>query len=219
MSVLQVERRVAGATKPKHLRKQGLLPLAFVTKDNQTATMQVSAENLRKAMSHIDALGRLDIEIAGEKGKRKVMVKQVDKDYLKGQILHVVLQEVSDDDTVKIDIPVVPIGTPQPVEDGIGVLVHPTDHIKIRGRMGDLPNHFEVDVSKLEMTGHINASDVVLPEGIELISSPDATLFSLSAIQVEEPAESVAMGEEAPGEMEGDGGEGTDEKETGGEVS
>jgi large subunit ribosomal protein L25 len=214
MSILHVERRTAGAVKPKHLRQQGLLPLGLVTREHKTDTLQVSADELRKAMAHVDALGRLDIEIAGEKGRRKVMVKQVDKDYLRGRILHVTLQEVSEDDMVKVDIPVVPIGTPPPVADGIGVLVHPTDHIKIRGRMGDLPNHIEVDVTHLEMTGHISAGDVTLPEGIELLTSTDATLFSVNAIKVEEPVESEVAGEEAPGEVTEETG--PEENETGG---
>jgi large subunit ribosomal protein L25 len=217
MSILHVERRTLGAVKPKHLRQQGLLPLAFVTSEHKTDTMQVSAEELRRAMAHVDALGRLDIEIAGEKGRRKVMVKQIDKDYLKGHITHVTLQEVSDQDTVKIDLPITAIGTPVPVAEGLGVLVHPTDHIKVRGKMGEMPNHIEVDVSELDMTGHINAGDITLPPNIELISSPDATLFSVTAIKVEEPAESVALGEEAPAETTEDAG--PEEKETGGEVS
>jgi large subunit ribosomal protein L25 len=214
MSILHVERRTAGAVKPKHLREKGLLPLGLVTREHKTDTLQVSTEEFRKALSHVDALGRLDIEITGEKGRRKVMVKQIDKNYIRGQILHVTLQEVSEDDMVKVDIPIVPVGTPVPVADGLGVLVHPTDHIKIRGRMGDLPNHFEVDVSHLDMTGHISAADVVLPEGIELLSSPDATLFSVNAIKVEEPTESEVTGEEAPGEVTEDSG--SEEKETGG---
>jgi large subunit ribosomal protein L25 len=208
MSILHVERRAPGAAKPKHLRQQGLLPLGLVTREHKTDQLQVSAEELKRAMAHVDALGRLDIEIAGEKGRRKVMVKHVDKDYLKGQITHVTFQEISEDDTVKVDVPITAIGTPAPVTEGLGVLMHPTDHIKIRGRMGDLPNHIEVDVSNLEMTGHINASDVQLPEGVELISSPDATLFSVTAIKVEEPVESEVAGEEAPAESTEENAEG-----------
>ena len=44
--------------------------------------------------------------------------------------------------------------------------------------------------------------------------TPDATLFSVTGIKVEEPAESVATGEEAPALVGEESG--TEEKETGG---
>ena len=74
--------------------------------------------------------------------------------------------------------------------------------------MSDIPAHVEVDVSTLEVGHHINAGDLELPEGIKLLSSPDATLFGLQYLRAvslepevsEEPIEGEVAEEAAPTE-------------------
>jgi len=202
MSVLQVEARTAG--KPAQLRRKGILPMALVERNRTTRMIQASEADLRKAMYHADGLGRLDIEIAGEKKPRKVMVKQIDKDFLKQQILCVTLVEVSADDVVKLDIPVLAINVPENFEGAGLSLMHPTSHVKVRGKMSAMPERIDVDLSHLEVGHHINAGDVELPEGIELLSSPDATLFSLQVLKAAslepEVVEVEAEGETAAGD-------------------
>lgn len=204
MSVLQVERREPG--KPAKLRRQGILPMALVERNNTTTLIQANEADLRKAMAGADGLGRLDLEIAGEKKPRKVMIKQVDKNFVHQQLLTVTLVEVSEDDQVRVDVAVVAINVPADFE-GQGVsLTHPTDHVKVRGKVSAIPERIEVDLSQMEVGHHISAGDLVLPEGVELISSPDATVFSLQilkAVSLEpEAAEETTEGEATEGEAE-----------------
>ncbi|HTQ11410.1 MAG TPA: hypothetical protein VMI31_15200 [Fimbriimonadaceae bacterium] len=209
MSVLQVEAR--GSAKPAQLRRKGILPMALVQRDHSTKLIQAPEAELRKAIAHADGLGRLDIEIAGEKKPRKVMVKYIEKNFIKQEVLCATLVEVSGDDIVKLDIPVHPINVPENFEGAGLSLMHPTDHLKVRGKMSLMPERIDVDLSHLEIGHHINASDVQLPEGIELLSSPDATLFSLQILKAAslepeipaEPAEAEGAGEAATGEGEG----------------
>jgi large subunit ribosomal protein L25 len=193
MSVLHVERRTAG--KPAQLRRRGLLPMALVGRDRTTTLIQATEHDLRKAMATADGLGRLDLEIEGEKKPRKVMVKQVDKDFVHQQILCVTLVEVSGDDVVKLDILIVGINMPEDFEGHGLSLMHPTDHVKVRGKMSAMPERIEVDLSHLEVGHHINAGDLQLPEGIELLSSPDSTIFSLQHLKVASLEPEAAEGE------------------------
>lgn len=181
MSVLHVERRTSG--KPAQLRRRGMLPMVLVQRDNTNSLIQATEVELRKAMAAADGLGRLDLEIAGEKKPRKVLVKHIDKNFVHQQILCVTLVEVGADDVVKIDLPVVGINAPEDFEGHGLSLTHPTDHVKVRGKMSSLPERVEVDLANLEVGHHINAGDVQLPEGVELISSADATLFSLQVLK------------------------------------
>jgi len=113
---------------------------------------------------------------------------------------------VSDRDVVKLDVPVMAINHGED-EQGT-VLTQPTTHVRLQGKMSDIPAHVEVDVSGLEVGHHINASDLDLAEGIKLLSSPDATLFSLQYLRAvslepevsEEPIEGEAEQEAAPTE-------------------
>jgi len=206
MSALQVEARASA--KPAQLRRKGILPMALVQRDRSTKLIQATEADLRKAMSHADGLGRLDIEISGEKKPRKVMVKHIEKNFIRQEILCVTLVEVSADDIVKLDIPVHPINVPENFEGAGLSLMHPTDHLKVRGKMSLMPERIDVDLAHLEVGHHINAGDIALPEGIELLSSPDATLFSLQILKAAslepevptEPAEGEEGGEAASAE-------------------
>ncbi|HVT10753.1 MAG TPA: 50S ribosomal protein L25 [Fimbriimonadaceae bacterium] len=205
MSVLHVERRTSG--KPAQLRRRGLLPMVLVERNNSNSLIQATEVDLRKAMAAADGLGRLDLEIAGEKKPRKVMVKHIDKNFLRQEILCVTLVEVSADDVVKIDLPIVGINAPEDFEGHGLSLTHPTDHVKVRGKMSALPERIEVDLSHLEVGHHISAGDVTLPDGVELISSPDATLFSLQVLRA------ASLEPEVTAEPEAEEGEATEASE------
>jgi large subunit ribosomal protein L25 len=211
MSVLQVEHRTS--EKPAHLRRKGLLPMALVGRDHKTVLIQASEQALRKAMAGADGLGRLDLEVEGEKKARKVMLKHIEKNFVRQEILCVILVEVSADDIIKIDIPVIALNIPEEFEGHGLSFTQPTDMIKVRGKMSLLPERIELDVSSLEVGHHISAGDLTLPEGIELLSSPDSTIFSLAHLKVaslepetapEEEGGEAAEGEEAAA-AEGEG--------------
>ncbi len=176
--------------------------MALVDRSHATTLIQATEADLQSAMAGADGLGRLDLEIEGEKGQRKVIVRQVDKDFMRQQILHVTLAEVTESDVVKMDIRVVSVGVPEDLETMDLQLSHPTDHVTLRGKMSAMPEVLEVDVSQLHVGHHVSAGDLQLPPGIELLSSADATLFSLTQVkeQVLEPeaapAEPVEIGAE-----------------------
>lgn len=208
MSTFVAQRRPDVCPKPHQMRSQGWIPIALISRENKTTLLQAKRTDVTFALRHLDGHGRIDLEVENDKGKRKVIVKHVDHDPLQGGLINITLQEVSDRDVVKLDVPVVSInhGTD---EQGT-VLTQPTTHIKLQGKMSDIPQHVEVDVSKLEVGHHINASDIELPDGIKLMSSPDATLFGLQYLRAvslepevtEEPIEGEEPAGEAPGESE-----------------
>ncbi len=58
--------------------------------------------------------------------------------------------------------------------------MHPTDHVKVKGKVSDIPDTIEVDISGLAMHESITAAHITLPEGVELISNHDTQLFSVT---------------------------------------
>lgn len=202
MSVFQAERRPEKGLKPHQMRRDGMIPMALISRDHGTSLLQAKRADVQHALRHLDGHGRIDLEIADEKAKKKVMVKHVENNPLHGGILTVTLQEVTLKDVVKLDVPVLAINHGE--DDKGTVLNQPTSHIKLQGAMGSMPTHIDVDIANLEVGHHINAGDIDLPSGVKLISSPDATLFTmqvLKAVSLEpETADEPIEGEEAPEE-------------------
>lgn len=198
MSTLKVQTRDASAKAPK-LRKQGILPMALMRRDHSTSLIQGTEEDFRRALKAADGLGRVDVEIDGKKAL-KALVRQIEKDFRSPHITHAVLQEVSEHDTVTIDVAVLALGTPVAVTEGHGTMLSPTGHLKVKGMMSAIPDHFEVDVSGLNVGDNVSAHSIELPEGVSLVSSPDQMLFVVTHIKEVSLTPETATAEEAAGE-------------------
>src|SRR4051794_10465006 len=94
-------RQVANARK---LRKLGMIPVGLVARTHETVPYQISINQFRAAM-HGGGHSHVDIQIHGEKGTRKAIVKQIDRDPLHHMVLNITLQEVTGEDRVRMEIP------------------------------------------------------------------------------------------------------------------
>src|SRR5215212_7203976 len=145
MAALECEIRDPKQMSPAALRRQGLLPIALVRRDFSTVNLQVPIDALKAAIKHADGHGRFELTIAGQ-GTFKAVLKHQSYDWLHHKPLSATLQEVGEDDVLKLDVPVVAVGSPASVAEGTGMLTQPTDHLKLRGKVADMPESVEVDV-------------------------------------------------------------------------
>lgn len=204
MTLLTLQERTN--TKPKQLRREGIVPIGLVERGKPTRMVQATAAAVKSALTHTTGARMLEVKIEGESKTWTVMVKQVDHEVITGRILTVTLAEVSKTEAIVADVPVTHTGTPRAVADGQALLGHPTTHLKLKGKAMDLPASVDVDVSGLQVGEHVNAGDVELPKGVELVSSPDATLFSVQITRAHvedgapEAAEAAASEPEAQAE-------------------
>jgi large subunit ribosomal protein L25 len=170
--------------------------MALTRRDHTTIELQAPMLAVRRAAKGADDHGRFELRLPGEP-PMMVIIKHQEIDYIHHRPLHLALQEVSDEDVMRLDIPVVSIGTPDAVTNSLAMLVQPTDHVKLRGRMKDMPEHLEADVSGMQIGDSIHAGDLTLPAGVELMSAPEATIFIVQVQKVVTVEEAVPEGEAA----------------------
>lgn len=182
MAALECEIRDPKQMRPAALRRQGLLPIALVRRDFTTVNLQVPVDALKTAIKHADGHGRFELTIAGQ-GTFKAVLKSQSYDWLHHKPLSATLQEVGEDDVLKLDVPVVAVGSPVSVGEGTGMLTQPTDHLKLKGKVADMPEQIEVDVSHLEIGGSVHASQIELSAGVDLLTSGEATLFTVQIVR------------------------------------
>lgn len=195
MVLLEVQERDA-SRRPKHLRKEGLVPMALVEPGKGTRLVMAPSNDIKRVISHSSGVGMFELQVKGEKEKRTVIVKQLDQDVLRRQLLNVTVMQITRDQVLVSDIPVHGVGTPEPIKENQGVLISPTSHIKVKGKAMDLPSHVDVDVSGMQIGDTISVEAVVLPAGVELVSSHDAVVFSLQPLRQEIEEAPAAEGEE-----------------------
>jgi large subunit ribosomal protein L25 len=204
MSILNAEMRAPEASNNlRALRRRGILPMAIIEKGKGTLLIQASEKDVREVLKHSGSLRQFQIKLEGESKPRDVILKAVDKDYVRNDLLHIAVMQVADTDVVTIDVPIVFVGTPEVVAQHEATLLHTTDALKVKGQLKKVPSSFEVDVSHLEMGQSISVSDIPVPEGIEVLTSSDATVASVKQLRVQlevEEAPEAGMEEGAGGE-------------------
>lgn len=106
-----------------------------------------------------------------------VVMKTVTKNAISRKVIDVEFQRVSMTEKVTINVPVMVVGDCPGLAAG-GVMDEVTTQLDIRAFPNQLPNHIDVDVSSLEIGRHISVSDLVLPDGVEVLNDPDTTIVA-----------------------------------------
>jgi large subunit ribosomal protein L25 len=149
-----------------------------------------------------------------EKGDTEKMayVKDYQMDPLTGEILHIDLFKVTKDEKIHTHVPVEFIGTAKGTKLG-GILEVDMREIEVECLPKDLPEKVQIDVTELMVGDSIHVKDIVLAEGVKIMSNPEASVASVHVpkiVVVEEKVEEVAAVEgevaaEGEGEVEGEG--------------
>lgn len=129
------------------------------------------------------------ITLKGLDKDQDVLIHDVQKDHIKGTIVHADLYVIEKGKKVQVHVPLVFAGVSAAVKTGGANLVKVLHEIEIEAAAKDLPHELTVDLEKLvELEDQILVSDVVLPAGVTLISHGDEVV-AIAAKPVEEVEE------------------------------
>ena len=214
-----------GSRSTRRLRRTGLVP-GVVYGDGKDATpFQVPAADARVVLGSGAAL--FDLAIEGSKAV-PVVVKEQQRHPVRGQLIHLDLQQVKLDVKIHADVTIELEGVEEApgVNEG-GVMEHVTREITIEALPTEIPEKIVVDVSKMEINETLQLSAVSVPEGVTFLAEePDeVTIATLSPPklvlepELEEETELVGEDGEPIEREEGEGGEGEAADGEGGEAA
>ena len=215
MATLQVKtRESAKSAETGRLRKAGILPMALIEKGKGTRQIQASQKDVKATLRAAGGVPVFGVKLDDDGNEFKVVLKEVQRDIISRSIIHITLQEVKEDDVIRIAVPIHFQGEPESVTKKRSSLMTPMVQIEVHAKPGDIPRWIDVDVSKMEDNDKVVVGDLNLPEGVTTHVSDDAvvaTTFHMRAVSLEVPsgeAAAAAEGEAAEGEAK----EGEDEK-------
>ncbi len=149
-----------------------------------------------------------------------MLVKDYQTDPVKNELLHVDFIEISLKQKITTIVPIVMTNEPVGVKNG-GILHQQLRDVEIECLPTQIPDGIEVDVSSIDIGHSLHVSDLVVTEGVKILSDPGEAILSVSAPVKEEEAPVVPAEEEAaepelvkkakPEEEEAEGGK--EEKE------
>ncbi len=199
------ERSGIGGNHPRRLRRKGLIPAVLYGGGEETISLALDQARIKKESGtlHENQIVALEIEGAGDARPRSAIVKDIQIDYISGAFLHIDFQQISLDEKLNATVSVEAVGDPIGVTRDGGILEHTLREVEIRCLPADIPEAIEVDVSTLEIGDSIHVGDIRFGEGIEVLTEPEFSVFTIAAPISEEEAEALeAAAAEVPEELE-----------------
>ncbi len=199
---LQVRRREEkGSSRARRLRRAGLVPGVVYGRGREPIPVAVDARALREALrTHAGMNVLIDLAVGdGDGPSATVMVKEVQRDIFRRDIIHVDFYAVDLTRTLEARVPLVFTGQPAGVAEG-GVLDIHLREVVVECLPTAIPDQLTVDVSGLGVGDSIHARDLRLPPGVTLVTSEEETVASVVQPRVAEeaPAAAEAPAAEAP---------------------
>jgi large subunit ribosomal protein L25 len=187
----------------KKLRTTGRIPAVIYGAKTQPQNLEINLEELEHLIHHSASENVLVDLAVGGSGKRLALVQEIQHHPLNGNVLHVDLHEVAEDEKVTIMVPVESTGEAVGVKTNGGVLEHVLFKIKVRALPKDLPELIAVDVSALEIGQSIHLGDIKAPAGVEILGDKNISVLAVAAplTEAQETAATEA-GAAAAGDVE-----------------
>ena len=179
VNIVVQKRDVTGTRASKRMRKEGLIPGVIYGHGKEAVLIAVAPHALRDALTtDAGTHAVLNVTFEGQKRSHHAIVKDMTLDSVKNTVIHVDLQEIRLDETIETTVAIRFEGEAKGVKSG-GMLDESTREVTVKGLVTAIPEHLVVDVSELDMNETLQVSDLVVPEGIEIMADADEVLCSV----------------------------------------
>ena len=209
--ILNADLRVrTGTNKTREIRREdSMVPAIIYGNEEESKNIKLKLNELTKA-SENELFYTQVLKILLEGNEEKVVLKELQREPVKGKFLHADFQRVSSKTKLKVVVPFRFNGEEdcEGVKTDGGVLAKAISEIEIACLAGNIPEAIEIDITNLMLNEAIRLSDINLPEGAEIPGfdeENDQMIVSVNPPRAEEESEILSDGEEgevAEGEEE-----------------
>jgi large subunit ribosomal protein L25 len=204
---LEAQKRSVLGSKVKRLRREGWVPGVIYGRDFESVSLQFDRHDLRHVLSQVGGSQLVNIKIDGADEPESALLRDVQRNVITGDLLHVDFYRVMMTETITTEIPLLTTGESPVAEQKEGILLHGISEVEVECLPGDLVDALEVDLSELAEVGQaILVEDLAVPSGISILTDPDemiVRLVPLEEVVLEVPAaeleEELIMAEELEG--------------------
>ena len=169
--ILNADLRVrTGTNKTREIRREdSMVPAIIYGNEEESKNIKLKLNELTKA-SENELFYTQVLKILLEGNEEKVVLKELQREPVKGKFLHADFQRVSRKTKLKVVVPFRFNGEEecQGVKTDGGVIAKVISEIEIACLAGDIPEAIEVDITNLMLNEAIRLSDIILPEGAEI---------------------------------------------------
>ena len=177
-TILKVDSREKhGTSLSKKLRSQGRIPAVFYGKDI-LKHYSVDDSKFRALMRSSGGTLSL-IELEEDSGDKELaLLKDIQIDSVKDNILHLDFVQVTRGQTLETKIPLELVGESIGVKSMGGILEFHQSEILVRCRPSQLPKGLELDISGLDLGDSLQIRNLPVIEGVEYVADPEGNIVT-----------------------------------------
>ncbi|MHB9019571.1 MAG: 50S ribosomal protein L25 [Minisyncoccota bacterium] len=190
---LQVQKREQ-VGKSAALRRTGLIPLELYGKGVENLHLTAQVKEFKKVLKEAGENTIVNAILDGK--KYPVIIHEVDRDGVSGDILNVDLYQIRMDEKIKLMVPLEFVGVSSAVKEKNGLLVKSLQEVEVEALPMDVPHMLSVDISKITEIGQsLYVKDLELPKTVKAVFAPETVVATVTAKVTEE--EELAKQQEA----------------------
>ena len=189
-------RAESGKGVARKLRAGGQVPGVIYGHGREPQALTVNAREFDRLAERVRITSTV-IELALDGRTARTLIRELQRDPIKRNVLHIDFQELVAGEKVNVSVPLRFVGTPEGVKNSGGILEEVIHQIHVRVDPSNIPDHIDVDVTALTIGHGLHVSDLKLPEGVEVTEEPEQTVAVVSAPKAEEEPAPVAAVEGA----------------------
>src|SRR5437016_3287786 len=188
----------------RKLRADGLVPGILYGHGMEPLKLALDGRELYHVL-HTGAGSNVLVDLQVGQYQHLAMPREIQRDHVRGQFLHVDFLVVRRDEKITVDVPVHLVGESHGVKEG-GVVEHHLWDLRVECLPTDVPESIEADISALGIGDTLTVGQVKVPAGATILSPAEETIVSVvppPVLKLEEEVAEAVEGEEAVAEGEG----------------
>jgi large subunit ribosomal protein L25 len=170
-------RTVFGKGPMRQLRMREITPANLYSGGGEPVSLQLDTAKLYKNLLFIHGRNAVvTLRVGGDSaGERHVIVQEIQKEPVSGQLVHVDFLEIDLQKSAKFKVPIEYLGTAKGVDLG-GELHVLKETIQLKGCPLDIPDVIQVDITPLEQGGAgLTYGDLPIPANVEMLEKSNVT--------------------------------------------
>ena len=189
---LEVATREVLGKKVRFLRRQGTTPVHLFGHGIESEALQCDTTQLQRVLAQAGRTKLVDLKLDKAKEPRKIVIREIQRNPQTGDLLHVDFYQVRMAEKIKVDVPIVLVGEAPALKLKENMLVQDLTSLTIESLPDEIPASVELDLSPLtEVEQLIRVKEIILSEGVTVLTDPEHTVVKISSRPVEKIEEVV----------------------------
>lgn len=196
-AVINATRRTVTGKKVGALRRDGKLPAVIYGHKIETTPVTLDKRDATRVLHRLTASSLVTINFEGK--EHAALVREKQRDYILGDLLHVDFQVVSLTEKIRATVSVELVGIAPAVKEYNGIVLTGLEALEVESLPQNLPERFVVDISKLTKIGDsIHVRDIQAGDKVEVLTDPDEMIVNITGGAKEEEITEEEAGAEEP---------------------